>query len=161
MDVPSLVGGRDAPPASGGWFDKLQPADGALLCRVARSTAADVGAAIAAARDAQPGWAAVTPVERGRLVREVALALDERREEAAELVVAETGKARDLALGEVDAAVEMGHFAAGEGRRLHGRTTTSSMPNRTVLAVRSPVGVAPPRRRSSAGCATRSSRPVS
>src|SRR5207237_336056 len=138
LDVPNLVGGRDAPPSSGNWFDKLQPADGTLLCRVARSAAADVERAIAVAREAQPAWAAVTPVERGRLVREIALALDERREEAADLVVAETGKARDLALGEVDAAIEMGHFVAGEGRRLYGRTTTSSMPNRTVLSTRRP-----------------------
>jgi aldehyde dehydrogenase (NAD+) len=142
MDVPNLVGGRDAPPSSGSWFDKLQPADGAPFCRVARSAAPDVQAAIDAARAAQPGWAAVTPVERGRLVREIALALDERRDEAADLVVAETGKARELALGEVDAAVEMGHFVAGEGRRLYGRTTTSSMPNRTVMATRRPAGVA-------------------
>jgi aldehyde dehydrogenase (NAD+) len=54
----------------------------------------------------------------------------------------ETGKSRELALGEVDAAVEMGFFVAGEGRRLYGRTTTSAMPNRTVMATRRPVGVA-------------------
>ena len=41
-----------------------------------------------------------------------------------------------------DAAVEMGFFVAGEGRRLYGRTTTSAMPNRTVMATRRPVGVA-------------------
>jgi acyl-CoA reductase-like NAD-dependent aldehyde dehydrogenase len=142
MDVPNLVGGRDAPPTSGSWFDKLQPADGTLFRRVARSGGPDVQAAITAAREAQPGWAALTPVERGRLVRELALALQERRDEAAELVVAETGKAHELALGEVDAAVEMAFFVAGEGRRLYGRTTTSSVPNRTVLATRRPVGVA-------------------
>src|SRR5436309_13786951 len=39
-------------------------------------------------------------------------------------------------------AYEMGFFVAGEGRRLYGRTTTSAMPNRTVMATRRPVGVA-------------------
>jgi aldehyde dehydrogenase (NAD+) len=48
----------------------------------------------------------------------------------------------DLALGETDAAVEMGLFVAGEGRRSYGRTTTASMEHRTVLAVRQPLGVA-------------------
>jgi acyl-CoA reductase-like NAD-dependent aldehyde dehydrogenase len=81
-------------------------------------------------------------VERGRVVREIALRLQERREEAGALVVEETGKSLELALGEVDAAVEMGFFVAGEGRRLYGRTTTSAMPNRTVMATRRPVGVA-------------------
>jgi alpha-ketoglutaric semialdehyde dehydrogenase len=141
-DVRNRIGGRDAPAGSGESFEKLQPTDGALLCNVARSGAAEVEAAVRAARAAQAGWAAVTPVERGRLVRELALALQEAREEAAELVVAETGKSLELALGEADAAVEMGFFVAGEGRRLYGRTTTSAMPNRTVLSVRRPVGVA-------------------
>ena len=103
---------------------------------------ADVDAAVATAVRAQQSWAAVTPVERGRLVREIALALQARREEAAELVAAETGKPLQLAFGETDAAVEMGFFVAGEGRRLYGRTTTSTMANRTVMATRRPVGVA-------------------
>jgi alpha-ketoglutaric semialdehyde dehydrogenase len=140
--VANLIGGREPVAASGGTLEKLRPTDGSVLCEVARSGADDVGAAVAAARDAQPEWAAATPVERGQLVRELSFALQARREEAAHLVVEETGKAEHLALGEVDAAVEMGFFVAGEGRRLYGRTTTSSMPNRTVIATRRPVGVA-------------------
>jgi alpha-ketoglutaric semialdehyde dehydrogenase len=106
------------------------------------STGAEVDGAVATARRAQREWAKRTPVERGTLVREIALALQARREEAAELVAAETGKSLQLALGEADAAIEMGFFVAGEGRRLYGRTTTSAMPNRTVMATRRPVGVA-------------------
>jgi aldehyde dehydrogenase (NAD+) len=140
IEVGNLVGGE--PLATDRFFEKLRPADGSLLCRVARSGAAEVEAAVAAARAAQVDWAARTPVERGRVVRELALALQARREEAAELVAQETGKSLELALGETDAAVEMAFFVAGEGRRLYGRTTTSAMPNRTVMAVRRPVGVA-------------------
>jgi acyl-CoA reductase-like NAD-dependent aldehyde dehydrogenase len=141
-DVPNLIDGRAAPAAGGAWFEKRRPADGSPLCRAARSEAGDVDAAVAAARRAQPGWARRTPVERGNLIREIALTLRANRKEAAEVVAAETGKSLELALGETDAAVEMGFFVAGEGRRLYGRTTTSSMPNRTVMAVRRPVGVA-------------------
>jgi alpha-ketoglutaric semialdehyde dehydrogenase len=139
--VSNLIGGK-AVQARAGTFDKLRPDDGSLLCRVARSGEEEASAAVAAAREAQPAWAVRTAVERGELVRELALALRERRQEAAELVAAETGKPISLALGEVDAAVEMGFFVAGEGRRLYGRTTTSAMPNRTVLVKRVPVGVA-------------------
>jgi aldehyde dehydrogenase (NAD+) len=139
--VSNLIGGNAAQ-ARAGTFEKLRPDDGTLLCRVPRSGKEEVVAAVAAARAAQPGWAARTAVERGELVRELALALRTRREEAAEPVAAETGKPMSLALGEVDAAVEMGFFVAGEGRRLYGRTTTSSTPNRTVLVKRVPVGVA-------------------
>ena len=142
MEISNLIRGVSVRPVAGAFFDKVRPADGTALCRVARSTDDDVAAAVAAAADAQPSWAELTPVERGRLVRELTLALQDRREEAAELVAAETGKSVELALGEADAAIEMGFFVAGEGRRLYGRTTTSAMPNRTVMAVRRPVGVA-------------------
>jgi alpha-ketoglutaric semialdehyde dehydrogenase len=141
-DIPNVIAGQSVPATSGRTFEKLRPADGSLLCTVARSEAADVSAAVAAARAAQADWAARTPVERGEIVRELALALQARREEAAQIVAEETGKPVDLALGEADAAVEMGFFVAGEGRRLYGRTTTSAMPNRTVMAMRRPVGVA-------------------
>ena len=141
-DVLNLVGGRGVPSASGEWLEKLRPADGSLLCRVARSGGKDVAAAVAAARAAQPAWAELTPVQRGDVCRELALLLRDRREEASEIVAEETGKPLALALGETDAAVEMGLFVAGEGRRSYGRTTTASMPHRTVLTVRQPLGVA-------------------
>ena len=141
-DVTNLVAGKSSPAAAGQWLDKLRPADGSVLCRVARSGTEDVDRAVAAARDAQPEWAARTAVERGDLLRDLALLLRERREEASAVVVEETGKPRELGLGETDAAVEMGLFVAGEGRRSYGRTTTASMPHRTVLTVRQPLGVA-------------------
>jgi aldehyde dehydrogenase (NAD+) len=141
-EVPNLIDGEAAPPAAGDWLEKRRPADGEHLCRLARSGVADVAVAVAAARRAQPAWAERTVVERGDLVREIALALRGRREELAEVVAAETGKPDALALGEADAAVEMGLFVAGEGRRFYGRTTTASMAHRTVLSVRRPVGVA-------------------
>lgn len=141
-EVPNLVAGEERPPASGAWLDKVRPDDGEHLCRVARSGAEDAAAAVAAARAAQEGWAERTTVERGNVVRAIAELLRERREEASELVAAETGKPLALAFGETDAAVEMGFFVAGEGRRSYGRTTTASMPHRTVLTLRRPVGVA-------------------
>ncbi|MDQ3378732.1 MAG: aldehyde dehydrogenase family protein [Actinomycetota bacterium] len=141
-EIPNLIAGELQPALSGEWLEKLRPADGTHLCRLARSQAEDVDAAVRAARAVQPEWAERTPVERGEIVRELALLLRERRDEAAEIVVAETGKSLELALGEADAAVEMGLFVAGEGRRSYGRTTTSAMKHRTVLTVRQPLGVA-------------------
>jgi aldehyde dehydrogenase (NAD+) len=141
-DIPNFIDGRATPATSGGWLEKLRPADGSLLCRVARSGANDVDAAVAAARAAQRDWAARTVVERGDIVREIALALRERGDELSAAVVEETGKPEALAAGETAAAVEMGLFVAGEGRRYYGRTTTASMAHRTVMSVRQPVGVA-------------------
>jgi alpha-ketoglutaric semialdehyde dehydrogenase len=141
-DIPNLVGGRAVPPKTGEWMAKLRPGDGTHLCRVARSGAADVAAAVEAAKGAQSEWAERTAVARGDVVREIALALRGRRQELSAAVAEETGKPLELALGETDAAIEMGLFVAGEGRRYYGRTTTATMAHRTVMAIRQPVGVA-------------------
>jgi alpha-ketoglutaric semialdehyde dehydrogenase len=140
--VPNHVDGQDVPAQSGEWLDKFRPDNGALLCRPARSGAEDVAAAVEAARRAQSGWAARTVVARGDLCRDIALALRGQREELSEVVAAETGKSLDTARGETDAAIEMGFFIAGEGRRFYGRTTTASMEHRQVMSVRQPLGVA-------------------
>src|SRR5262249_26420033 len=136
--VPNHVDGKDVAAASGEWLHKFSPSDGALLCRLARSGAEDVAAAVAAARRAQPEWAARTVVSRGDMCGEMALAMWDQRDELSEVVAAETGKSVDAARGETDAAIEMGFFMAGEGRRFYGRTTTASMEHRQVLSVRQP-----------------------
>ena len=98
--------------------------------------------AVEIARKAQPAWAATTVVKRGDILRQIALLMREHRIEIAELVTKETGKSRKDALGETDAAIEMGFFVAGEGRRFYGQTTTSAVPNKTAMVVRQPLGVA-------------------
>jgi aldehyde dehydrogenase (NAD+) len=140
--IRNLIAGQEQDPDSGAWLEKRRPADGESLFEVARSGASDAATAIAAARDAQPSWASRTAVERGDLVRAIAELLRERREEASAIVAEEAGKSLAQARGETDAAIEMGLFIAGEGRRSYGRTTTASMPHRTVYTSRGPVGVA-------------------
>ena len=140
--VLNVVNGREIGALSEEWFEKRAPADGRVLTEVARSRADDVRSAVAAARCAQPSWAESTVVSRGDLVRAIALGLREHGEEVAGLVARETGKSLKDARGETAAAVEMGMFVAGEGRRFYGRTTTSAIPNKTALTVRQPLGVA-------------------
>ncbi|MGE3404020.1 MAG: aldehyde dehydrogenase [Vicinamibacterales bacterium] len=140
--IPNQVGGADEPAAGGRTFTKVNPATGQELCQVARSSADEVRRAVALARQAQPGWAARTVVERGNILRRIAILMQERRSEIAELVALETGKSRKDALGETDAAIEMGFFVAGEGRRFYGTTTTSGAPNKSAMVMRQPLGVA-------------------
>jgi len=140
--VPNLIGGSDAAPASGQWILKRSPADGQPSCELARSCEPDVDAAVAAARDSQPAWAEVTPVQRGNILRRAAELMQEHASNLVNEVCRETGKPPRDARGELGGAIEMGYFMAGEGRRLYGRTTTSAVPNKTVSFVRAPVGVA-------------------
>ena len=129
--VGNVIGGEERPAADGGTFEKLAPATGEVLSLVARSGPADTGAAIAAAAEAQPAWAATTVEARGRLLRRIAQLLERDRERVAGIVAAETGKSPKDAAGETDGAIELGYFIAGEGRRFYGRTMPSAVPNRS------------------------------
>ena len=140
--VPNQFGNQDEEAGDGRTFSKIDPATGLVVCQVARSAAADVSRAVEIAKKAQPAWAAMTVVARGDVLRQIALLMRDHRADLAELVAKETGKSRKDALGETDAAIEMGFFVAGEGRRFYGQTTTSAVPNRTAMTVRQPLGVA-------------------
>ena len=140
--IPNHLGGQDAAAGDGRTFAKIDPATGRTICQVARSTAADVKLAVELAKNAQPAWAATTVVKRGDILRQIALLLRDHRSEIADLVARETGKSRKDALGETDAAIEMGFFVAGEGRRFYGQTTTSAVPNKSAMVIRQPLGVA-------------------
>ena len=140
--IPNWIQGQERPALAGEMFDKLNPATGRRLCRVARSRAGDVLQAVRSARESQPVWAETPPVIRGEILHEMAERLRKRREEVAQIVALETGKSFKSALAETDGAVALGFFMAGEGQRLYGRTTTSGIPNRYAMTVRQPIGVA-------------------
>jgi len=116
--IPNQIGSADVRASDGRTFAKVDPATGREICQVARSGAEDVQRAVAAAKRAQPGWAAMTVVKRGDILRQIAMLMREHREEIASLVARETGKSKKDAAGETDAAIEMGFFVAGEGRRV-------------------------------------------
>lgn len=136
------IGGEDRPAVGGELFEKRAPATGEPIAQVARSRAADVEQAVDAAKRAQAEWAARTVADRGALLRRITQALEADADAVAAVVAEETGKSRSDAAGEVGAAVEMGYFVAGEGRRFYGRTTTSGVPNRQAMTIRQPLGVA-------------------
>ena len=140
--IPNWIGGTERHALDGELFDKLNPADGRVLCRTARSRSSDVDLAVTAAKSAQPNWANIPPVRRGMILHSVATTLIRERERVARIVALETGKSYASALGETDGAVELGLFYAGEGQRLYGRTTTSGTPDRYAMTVRQPLGVA-------------------
>jgi aldehyde dehydrogenase (NAD+) len=140
--IPNQIGGLNAAAVEGRTFSKIDPATGREICKVARSNAADVSAAVLRAREVQPAWAATTVVKRGEILRRLAILMQEHRAAIADLVARETGKSVKDARGETDAAIEMGFFVAGEGRRFYGQTTTSAVPHKTALIVRQPLGVA-------------------
>lgn len=140
--IGNLIDGQKTGAKSGKAVNKLSPVDGGVLCRIAGSGPEDVNEAVEAAAKAQSAWAETSPVKRGAILHDVAMALRARREDMAKMVALETGKAFKEALGETDGAIALGLFFAGEGQRLYGRTSTSGADNRMSMTIRRPVGVA-------------------
>lgn len=140
--IPNWVGGQEVATEANEWFDKLNPANGQLLCQAARSRASDVNHAIETAKRALPAWAETPAVQRGMLLHKIVVGMQNRQAEIAEIVAAETGKSYKEAFGETGGAIQCGLFYASEGQRLYGRTTTSGMPNKYAMTIRQPIGVA-------------------
>ena len=87
-----LAGSRCLPVTSPAATENLSPRTGRLLCRVEQSGTAAVDAAVAAARAAQPAWAALSGLERGRLLTRAAAIIRENLEPLARLDVLDNGK---------------------------------------------------------------------
>jgi len=137
----NYVGGAWTDAASGETFDSTVPATGETLGSVPRSTAEDVDRAVEAAKGAFEEWRLVPAPERGNVLFRFARLLEEQKEELTELMSREMGKVLAEAGGDVQEAIDMSVYMAGEGRRLFGHTTPSELRDKFQMSVRMPVGV--------------------
>src|ERR1700716_3678976 len=135
-------GGESVPAVDGQTFESRNPAHSADVIGVfPRSGQADVDAATRAARAAFAGWRSTPWPQRGALILRAAEILEQRKEELARLMTREMGKVLTEARGDVQEAIDMGKFIAGEGRRAFGETVPSEMRNKWVMTMRQPLGV--------------------
>jgi aldehyde dehydrogenase (NAD+) len=137
----NLIGGERVGAERGETFESLVPATGEALASFPRSGAADVDRAVAAAKAAFDGWRLVPAPERGAILFRFAELLRGRKDELADLMTREMGKVRAEAGGDVQEAIDMSLYMAGEGRRMWGQTTPSELPDKFMMSVRMPVGV--------------------
>jgi malonate-semialdehyde dehydrogenase (acetylating) / methylmalonate-semialdehyde dehydrogenase len=119
----------------------VDPATGETVAMVPLSGAADVDAAVAAARAAQPAWREVPPQRRARAVLALREKLLRRREELTALVCADMGKTLPDADGEVGRGLESVESAAAAPHLLKGETLEGVAVGVDVEMVRQPVGV--------------------
>lgn len=104
-------------------------------------TADDVDAAVARAAEAQRAWARVPVPARAEVVAAAGAVLAERKQELADLVAREAGKVLVEAGGDVQEAVDMAAFVAGQGRAAMGETVPSELGDKLCWTTRQPVGV--------------------
>jgi alpha-ketoglutaric semialdehyde dehydrogenase len=140
--IPNIIGGEEKPPSVHQYLDNINPHDGSLINKYARSTEQDLIESVQIAKKAQIEWSAFTPVKRGQILYDLCDKIKENQNEIAQIVATETGKSMKMALEETGGAMALGQFFAGEGQRLFGRTLPSGVPNKSVMTVREPVGIA-------------------
>ncbi len=119
----------------------VDPATGETVAMAPLSGAAEVDAAVEAARAAQPGWRATPPQRRARAVLALREELLRRREELTALVCADMGKTLSDADGEVGRGLESVESAAAIPHLLKGENLEGVAAGVDVESVRQPVGV--------------------
>ncbi|WP_099827842.1 aldehyde dehydrogenase [Oceaniglobus indicus] len=119
----------------------LNPTDGSTIAEVPEAGSGQVQQAIAAARRAQPAWAALAPVERAAIMQRIAGLIRDNADALAKLVVREQGKPITEARGEVGGAAEFFSYYAEFARRIQGEILPSDLPDEQIWIQRVPVGV--------------------
>src|SRR5436305_1189148 len=134
----------------GAWVDStsdsvrpiVAPVTGEALAEVPDASAADVDRAVAAARAAQPKWAALSAWDRAKICHAIAELIDERREEFARELSLEQGKPYAAeALGDIDETAENFRIAAEDVKRMETAIIPSQDANKRILTFRKPNGV--------------------
>jgi betaine-aldehyde dehydrogenase len=135
-----FVDGQFVEDAAGDPIEVIFPATGEVIARVHAATPAVTEAALAAAARAQGAWAAMRPVERGRILRRAADLIRERAEDLAQLETLDTGKPiQETRVADWPSGADALEFFAGLAPTVTGETIP--MGRDWIYTLREPLGV--------------------
>lgn len=138
----NYVNGEWIENSSGRTFRSINPAHKSEILGIfQKSEEEDVKAAVDAAEDAFEKWSSTPPPKRAEVLFKAARIMEEKKDELGRLVTKEMGKVLTEGLADVQEAIDMFKYMAGEGRRLFGNTTTSELPEKFCMTIRRPVGI--------------------
>ena len=138
----NFIGGRWVPSRAGRVFENRNPANPQDIVGVFQdSTPEDADAAIDAAARAYESWRLVPAPKRAEMLFAAAQRLTAQKEAFAHDMTREMGKVLEETRGDVQEAIDMTYFMAGEGRRQYGQTVPSELRDKFAMAVRQPLGV--------------------
>jgi aldehyde dehydrogenase (NAD+) len=139
-DIKNYIDGKWK--SSSDTFNNINPANARdIVGRFQQSSGKDVDEAVNAAATALPKWKKMPAPQRGEILFRVAELLVKRKESLAQDMTREMGKTIRETRGDVQEAIDMAYYSAGEGRRLLGETVPSELNNKFNMSVRMPVGV--------------------
>src|SRR5262245_48944588 len=131
----NFIDGRWVPAQSGAVFENRNPADrNDLIGTFEQSSPADAEAAIDAASRAFQQWRLVPAPRRAEILFRAAQLIAERKEAFARDMTREMGKVLEETRGDVQEAIDMTFFMAGEGRRLYGQTVPSELRDKFAMS---------------------------
>jgi len=126
----------------GATFDVTNPARGDIIAKVADLSRAQTAAAIAAAEFAQKEWAAKTAKERASILRRWYDLMMENADDLGTILTAEQGKPLAEAKGEIGYGASFIEFFAEEAKRIYGETIPGHQPDKRIMVLKQPIGVA-------------------
>lgn len=136
-----FIGGELRNSSTGEAFDDINPATLENLATVQAAGIEDIDRAVEAAEAGFRIWSEIPAPRRSEVLFRAARLLQERKEELAVLMTKEMGKVLLETRGDVQEAIDITYYAAGEGRRMLGETTTSELKEKFCMTVLRPVGV--------------------
>ncbi|MCX5143266.1 MULTISPECIES: gamma-aminobutyraldehyde dehydrogenase [unclassified Streptomyces] len=141
-DGAQYIGGRLRPGTSGRTHEVVNPATGATVYTYELAGTADVDAAVAAAREAFPGWSGATPGERSDAMHRFAAVLAEQADDFAYAESLQCGKPVKLSTEfDVPGTVDNTSFFAGAARHLEGKSAGEYSGDHTSHVRREAIGV--------------------
>ncbi|WP_020208765.1 aldehyde dehydrogenase family protein [Gilvimarinus chinensis] len=138
---PCYIHGQWTDASNGAKFEVVNPANEQPWATVPDCTDADAEKALQSAREAQPAWQALPPIQRAQYLFKLVDALKEKRDHFAKLLVIEQGKTLPEAYGEFDDTLNYITYAAEAARRIEGNIFPSDNPNEQLWIQKVPYGV--------------------
>jgi malonate-semialdehyde dehydrogenase (acetylating)/methylmalonate-semialdehyde dehydrogenase len=136
-----FINGKMLDGVSGRFGDIFDPATGKVQKQVPLASAGELNAAVKAAAEAFPAWAAMPALRRARCMFRLKNLLEENKVALARILTSEHGKVHDDALGEVTRGLEVVEFACGAPQLLKGEFTDSVGSGVDAYSFRQPLGV--------------------
>src|SRR6266852_2370545 len=138
----NFINGEWVESRSGKAYENRNPANtDELVGMFVSGTEEDANQAVDAAKEAYKKWRLVPAPKRAEIMFRAAELLLQRKEDFSKDMTREMGKVLPETRGDVQEAIDMTYYMAGEGRRLFGQTTPSELPNKFAMSVRQSIGV--------------------
>jgi succinate-semialdehyde dehydrogenase/glutarate-semialdehyde dehydrogenase len=142
LESRAYVAGEWVAADDGRTFPVRNPARGDVICTVPDLSRAEAARAIDAAHAAMKGWAARTAKDRAQVLRRWFDLMMANQDDLAAILTAEMGKPLAEAKGEIAYSASFIEWFAEEGKRVYGETIPGHQPDKRLLVLRQPIGVA-------------------